>query len=417
MNIDTALEKIYSLKQFHVKLGLENITELLNHINNPQDSIKTIHVAGSNGKGSTCSYLASILKEHGYRVGLYTSPHFVRFNERIRINGVEISDDDIIQFLEINKNYIDKSKPTFFEITTALAFNYFNECNVDYAIIETGLGGRLDATNIITPLASVITSISLEHSHILGETLAEIAFEKAGIIKEQVPVLVGDLPLEALQRIEKVAGEKKTEIIRSNDFISFYKNILQIKLGSNDYEFPGVGLKGKYQFKNAGLAIKTVETVLGSIDSKIIQKGLDSIIANTGIQGRYERYGSEQNIIFDAAHNIEGIEMFLDEFNSEYQNYKNCSLIFGAMRDKKIDEMLFLLKPYFNQIYVTSTAYERSATAEEIKHISDENNIDVIVIDKPEDIISSYEKNKSDECLVILGSIYLIGEIKKKISM
>jgi dihydrofolate synthase/folylpolyglutamate synthase len=190
MNIDLALEKIYSLKQFNVKLGLDNIKALLNHIGNPQNNLKAIHIAGSNGKGSTCSFISSILQENGFKVGLYTSPHFINFNERIRINGTEISDSEIIEFLENNKKYVDKYQPTFFEITTAMAFDYFNRKNVEYAVIETGLGGRLDATNVLIPLASVITPISLEHSHILGDSLEKIAYEKGGIIKSGIPVLI-----------------------------------------------------------------------------------------------------------------------------------------------------------------------------------------------------------------------------------
>ncbi|MCW8850070.1 MAG: Mur ligase family protein, partial [Melioribacteraceae bacterium] len=236
MNIDTALEKIYSLKQFSVKLGLDNITNLLNHLGNPQKELKTIHVAGSNGKGSTCSFLASILMEFGYKVGLYTSPHLVKFNERIRINSIEISDKDIIEFLDSNKSYIDKYAPTFFEITTALAFNYFAARNVDYAIIETGLGGRLDATNVLNPLASVITSISLEHSHILGDTLEKIAYEKGGIIKNRIPIFIGDLPFEAEKKIESIAKERSSELVKQKDSLKVYDNKFDLQLNSNKIE-------------------------------------------------------------------------------------------------------------------------------------------------------------------------------------
>ena len=214
MNIDQALEKIYSLKQFHIKLGLDNIRNLLEHLDNPHQGLNCFHIAGSNGKGSTCSFLASILQEYGYKVGLYTSPHFVSFNERIRINGVAIDDNYIINFLEKNKSYIDNYKPTFFEITTALAFHYFQNEDIDYAVIETGLGGRLDATNVIDPIASVITSISYEHTHILGDSLEQIAAEKGGIIKKNRPVFIGDIPDEAQNVLSSIA-QKNNSIVYS----------------------------------------------------------------------------------------------------------------------------------------------------------------------------------------------------------
>ena len=417
MNIDNALEKIYSLKQFHVKLGLDNITKLLNHIDNPQESLKTFHVAGSNGKGSTCSFLASILQEYGFKVGLYTSPHLVKFNERIRTNGVEISDSEIISFLEINKTYIDKYAPTFFEITTALAFEYFKKNDVDYAIIETGLGGRLDATNVLTPLASIITSISLEHSHILGNTLEEIAYEKGGIIKSNIPVFIGELGLEAIRKINLIANERNSEFVKLSEYLFRKEKSITLQLNNGQIEISDSSLKGEHQIKNAALAIKTINYILGLDDHKLFKIGIDNVIKNSGIQGRYEKYGSNKNIIFDAAHNLEGVQIFLKQFEKENSASKNNNLIFGAMKDKNIFEMLKLLKPYFKKIYVTSTNYERAATAEEIKIIAEQLNIEVTLENKPEMIVKEFSLSKLNETLVILGSIYLLGDIKRKLSI
>ena len=417
MNIDIALEKIYSLKQFHVKLGLDNITNLLNYLNNPQKYLKTIHVAGSNGKGSTCSFLASILMEFGFKVGLYTSPHLVKFNERIRINGVEISDNDIIDFLELHRAYIDKYVPTFFEITTALAFNYFAENKVDFAIIETGLGGRLDATNVLTPLASVITSISLEHSHILGDSIEKIAYEKAGIIKYAVPVFIGELPQEAENKIEAIAIERKSGLTKLSSSINLKRNSIHLQLEKNMIEISKCGLKGVHQLKNAALSIKVLNSLLNLEDHKLFQKGLDNVVRNSGILGRYEKIGISNNIIFDAAHNIEGIEIFLKEFKKESSNYSSNNLIFGAMNDKDIAKMLSLLQPFFKSIYITSTNYERAATVEEISLVAENNNIAVSVNDEPEKLVKHFLNNKSDESLVIIGSIYLLGDIKRKINI
>lgn len=416
MTIDTALEKIYSLKQFHIKLGLDNIQKLLDYLGNPHKNLKAIHVAGSNGKGSTCSFLASILQEHGYKTGLYTSPHFIRFNERIRINGKEISDKDIIDFLESHKEYIDSAKPTFFEITTALAFDYFNKNSVDIAVIETGLGGRLDATNLLDPLASVITSISKEHSHILGDSLAKIAVEKGGIIKKTKPVFIGSLPLEAETEIKNMAERSQSEFIRLFDYaeIDDLKSLIKIK--DERLIIEKTGLNGNYQLRNASLAVLTLIQILKEeFNYATALEGIENVVENTGIQGRYERYGSSANIIFDAAHNLEGIEIFLNEFKNEYDNYSKRTLLFGAMKDKDIPEMLNKLNPFFDTIFITSSNYERAASPEEIKEIADQKNIKCSIIKNPEELVEKHLLGPKDNCLAVLGSIYLLGEIKKKI--
>ncbi|MCB9218889.1 MAG: bifunctional folylpolyglutamate synthase/dihydrofolate synthase [Ignavibacteriales bacterium] len=414
MNIDTALEKIYSLKQFHIKLGLDNITDLLNYLGNPEKDLRIIHVAGSNGKGSTCSFLSSILQELGYKVGLYTSPHFIRFNERIRVNGKEIDDNSIISFLEKHKKYINDKSPTFFEITTALAYEYFSNSKVDFTIMETGLGGRLDATNTIIPLASVITSISLEHSHILGDTLEKIASEKAGIIKKEVPTFIGNLPSDADKKIEEICLERNSKLYRFNGFTKITEDQIQIKLSKGEFSYSKTGLIGKHQLSNSALAIKTIDSIFDIYDYKYFTKGIDNVIFNTGIQGRYEKYGKNSNIIFDAAHNVEGIDIFLQEFINEYLTYSKRTLIFGAMKDKSINEMLIKLNPFFHEIFVTSSNYERAANPDEIKSIAENNQIDVIIETEPVNLIKRFERQDQNECLVVLGSIYLLGQIKQK---
>ena len=213
MDIQESLNKLYALHTFGVKLGLENIQKFLEVIGNPQSKLQTIHVAGSNGKGSTASFIASILIEKGYKVGLYTSPHFVIFNERIVVNGKYIPDDFIANFIDRYQKYIDEYELTFFEVTTAMAFEYFVFSDVDYAVIETGLGGRLDATNVLNPIACVITSISLEHTDILGNKLEQIAFEKGEIIKSGSKTFIGLLPEEAIKVIEKKCKSCKIVII------------------------------------------------------------------------------------------------------------------------------------------------------------------------------------------------------------
>ncbi len=415
MNIDLALEKIYSLKQFHIKLGLENIIHLLNHIGNPQNDFKTIHVAGSNGKGSTCSFIASILQEHEFKVGLYTSPHFIKFNERIRVNGKEISDKAIISFLESNKKFIEIEKTTFFEIATAMAFNHFKKEKVDYAVIETGLGGRLDATNTISPLISVITSISLEHTNILGKTLSKVAYEKAGIIKKNVPIIIGKIPKSAKNVISKVTEENESNLIEIKDIIKIRKNNFELNLSSEFRKFYIRNLPGVHQFYNAGIAIKVVENILSNFDYNKIQVGLDNVIVNSGLQGRYERISENPSIIFDSAHNLEGVKSFIKQFKNEFSNFKNRILIYGALNDKNNQQMLLSLKPFFNKVYITQINNERSESAKKLYSISKDLNFNVNITQKPEDVISKFRKVKnSKSCLVVLGSIYLLGEIKTK---
>ncbi|MDA3860695.1 MAG: Mur ligase family protein, partial [Melioribacteraceae bacterium] len=236
MNYKESLEKLFSLHQFGIKLGLDNINNLLVHIGNPEKQLKAIHIAGSNGKGSTASFIASILIEAGHKVGLYTSPHFVKFNERIRINGIEIPDEYVANFVNENNNYIDRESPTFFELTTALAFQYFADEKVDYAIVETGLGGRLDATNVLNSIASVITSISFEHTNILGESLDIIAKEKAGIIKSNQKVFVGYLPEIAKEVITTKVNELESECfeLEKHATISDVKGIVEYENGEID---------------------------------------------------------------------------------------------------------------------------------------------------------------------------------------
>jgi dihydrofolate synthase/folylpolyglutamate synthase len=255
----------------------------------------------------------------------------------------------------------------------------------------------------------------LEHSHILGDTIEKIAFEKSGIIKKNVPVYIGDLPISAVKKIESICDERESNLVQIKESIENLSNGVRLKINENNLDIVSTGLTGDHQIKNAALAIKTISEIIKIDNLKNIYKGLDNIVSNTGIQGRYEKTGRYNNVILDAAHNLEGIEIFLAEFKKELKNYNKCTLIFGAMRDKEISEMLKMLNLVFSQIFVTSSNYERAATSLEIKQIADSIDMDVKIEDSPEDLIEQY-KNKRHECLVVLGSIYLLGEIKQKIS-
>ncbi len=414
MDIKSPLEKLFSLHQFGIKLGLDNTLQLLERIGNPHRDLKTFHIAGSNGKGSTASFIASLLMEAGYRVGLYTSPHFVKFNERIRINGVMIEDEYVTKFVTNLEDYIEKNELTFFEITTVLAFKYFYEQKVDYAVIETGLGGRLDATNVINPVASVITSISLEHTQHLGDTLEKIAFEKAGIIKQNSRVFVGKMADEPEKIIRNRAKVLNCEYNLINDFTTIEGDRLIVEIQKKSFSIYSTPLIGTHQLYNAALALKTINKSLNIEDGFIISRGIRNVIENTGIQGRYEIICKKPKIIFDSAHNPEGVRTFIEEFSRESNNYKERYLLFGAMKDKSIVEMLKILNPYFNRIFVTKIDIDRSATAEEIESAAKSAGIKINIVQNGYRLVQDFFNERRDKCLVVLGSMYLLGEIKSK---
>ena len=415
MNLEQALEKLYSLHQFGVKLGLEKPKELFAHIGNPQNDLKCIHIAGSNAKGSVASFITSILIEDGFKVGLYTSPHFIKFNERIRVNGKMIEDEYVTKFINELDDYIDENEPTFFELTTAMAFKYFVESGVDYAIIETGLGGRLDATNVIDPISSVITTISLEHTNILGDTIEQIAYEKGEIIKEGRKTIIGLLPLEAENVIEKKTVMVHSELFRLKDVLNIYKNSVSLNLSNRCITIYNTPLYGEYQLRNAALAILVVNKSIPLRDKDSVYKGINAVVKNSGIQGRYETYNESPKVIFDSSHNEEGIENFINEFQSEYDSYNKREVIFGVMKDKNISKMLKQFDKYFNNIYATTFQYDRAATIEQIVEIGKEIGIEVRPIREVNLYIQEFVEEKRNNCLVVIGSIYLLGNIKSKL--
>lgn len=416
MNLNTALDKLFSKKQMGVKLGLENIQKLLTHIGNPEKKLKAFHIAGSNGKGSTSSFLASMLMESGYKTGLYTSPHLVKFNERIRINGFEITDEYIADFINSIDGYIDKEEPTFFEITTAMAFKYFADHELDYCVIETGLGGRLDATNTLNPLASIITTISLEHTRILGDTLSQIAGEKAGIIKASTPVFLGKMPSEAKHKIEEIAREKDSRIFDIEKYSSSKGNNFAMQNDSINLNLYKLPLIGKYQFYNAGLAALTISEIL-QVDSESILRGIKNVLLNSGLKGRFEIFNENPAVIFDSAHNEEGIEAFLEAFTLKYYKIKHKEIIFGAMADKNLEIITKMLAGKFDKYFVTTIDFERAATTEELEKHFNKHGISPEVLINPAEYISKFVKDKKDSSLVVLGSIYVLGNIKEKLAI
>jgi len=409
--------KLYSLQKFGVKLGLQNIEQFLELLGRPHKELKFFHIAGTNGKGSVASYIASILIEEGYKVGLYTSPHLVRFNERIKVNGEEIDDLYIEKFIDKWIDYIIENKLTFFETTTALALCYFRDKNVDFVSWETGLGGRLDATNVVDPLVSIITTISFDHMEYLGNNLISIANEKAGIIKHNKIVCVGLLPQEAYYTIEKIAKE------RNNLFLSV-KNFLQIENENYylNYKSFKILLKpaliGSYQKINSALATLSV---LAALDVRIssIEKGLKNVIRNTKFEGRFEIVNQMPLVIFDAAHNLEGVENFTREFAKISSDKIKKILLFGVMKDKQVKNMIELVKNLFDQILFVSIPEERSLKYEDFKILAiDANVINYSYCEDPSSYIIKFinDKKNKDNVLAFCGSIYVMGHIKKKLN-
>lgn len=415
MDLNTALKKIFSMHQFNIKLGLERIEELLAYLGNPHSGLKYFHIAGSNGKGSTASFIASILMEAGFKVGLYTSPHLVKFNERIRINKKNIEDEYIASFINDINDFIDQHEPTFFEITTALAFKYFKENYVDYVVLETGLGGRLDATNVVDPLASVITSISLEHTNILGNEIEDIAREKAGIIKKGEDVFIGLVPGKAKTILKEKADALNCRFVSLQEYAKFEDDYISIGLRDRNFNIYQTSLAGYHQLCNAALAVKTVNQILGIDNAGIVDNGLKNVVANSGIQCRYETVSENPKIIFDSAHNPEGIETFLKQFNKESTLYDEKILIFGAMKDKDIEGMLRLVKDTFTKIYITEIDNERTSFYHDYSTILEKIELETDKLDKPERFIDDFKTVQANKCLVVLGSIYLLGEIKTKL--
>lgn len=417
MNVLNSLNFLYSLQKFGIKLGLENTYRLLELVGNPHSKFKAIHIAGTNGKGSTASLIASVLSEFGFKVGLYTSPHLIRFNERIRVDDKEILDEELIHYVDLFRDKILEIKPTFFEATTCIAFKYFADKDVDYAVIETGLGGRLDSTNVIIPQISVITKISYDHKDILGETIDKIAFEKAGIIKNNIPVVLAKNQEEAKSVIRRIAQEKKSELIEiekfySSEIISTKQSELKVKINStltnNSYEINSP-LLGKYQVDNLCNVIATIEKIFPDADIK------DKIISGVEkykfkMKGRFQVIQTKPQIILDTAHNSDAIQNFLEELN-KYSSLKRKIAIFGIMKDKEFDEVIDNIEKSFDKIILTQAQTERSLSSNDLQRKFFMSIFKTYLTQSVSEAIStSFQLAKEEDLIVIFGSNYIVGE-------
>ena len=380
------------------KPGLKNITALCEYFGDPQDKIKTIHVGGTNGKGSTCHALSSVLQESGLKVGLYTSPHLIDFTERMKINGVKADKDFVYDFILKLKSLPEHIKPSFFEFTTVMAFEYFHQQKVDVAIIEVGLGGRLDSTNIIQPLVSAITNIALDHQDLLGNTLAEIAIEKAGIIKPSTPIISGEENIEIKKIFKKIASERNSKFIDATN--------LETDLKSD--------LKGNYQDKNKKVVVALIQELKSqniAISDESISAGLLNVQKNTNFIGRWYEFSKNPLTICDTAHNQAGLIEVFGQLN-EIPKFKH--IILGFVQDKKIEEVLEIL-PQNAKYYFAKPIVNRGRNPHEYEELLKKSKKNYKIFSSVNEAYLSAKQNvKKEEMIFIGGSNFVVGEFLEK---
>jgi dihydrofolate synthase/folylpolyglutamate synthase len=376
------------------KKDLTNILAFSKELHFPERKFKTIHVGGTNGKGSTSHMIASILQEAGYKVGLYTSPHLKNFTERIRINGLEIPKLKVASFIEQHKDFLEKQQLSFFEMTVGMAFDFFAQENVDIAIVEVGLGGRLDSTNIITPELSVITNIGLDHTQFLGETLAEIAFEKAGIIKHSVPVIIGEEQKEVKTVFLEKAKAMSAAILFASEDAHVYKS----------------DLLGLYQQKNARTAVAAVRHLKEfEVSQENILNGLLQVVKNTHLKGRWQILPEAPRVICDTAHNKEGLSLVLDQLLKE--PYKELHIVLGVVSDKNLEEILPLF-PKNAKYYFCKPNVPRGMSVDDLYNTSIKFDL---IGKKFSSVVKAYKEalvNANQEDIIYVGgSTFVVAEI------
>jgi dihydrofolate synthase/folylpolyglutamate synthase len=421
-SLEKIINQLFSLHRFGIEPGLERIEFLLNHTDNPENSFKSIHVAGTNGKGSVSSLIASILTEAGYKTGLYTSPHLVKFRERIRINGSSINDYELAELAIKYMKIGEENNATFFEITTAIAFEYFASNKVDFAVIETGMGGRYDATNVIMPEVSIITQIDLDHQDYLGNSLEEIAYEKAGIIKRDRPVVI----LEQRPELKKIFGDYadslnsavkfiddnyKCDIISRNADLSTY---LSVVTPIFHFENVKLNLPGDHQSGNLLTALASIATLRNTypISDEQVILGIENVISNTKISGRIQKISDDPMIVLDTAHNPAGIEALIRTLDQHA--IRDFTFIFAAMKDKNVLSMIatIISSKQCKELIFSTPEIERAANEDFFIDFIEKNknlyNTDFKYIHNIKDaFIHASNQNRP---IIIAGSFYLAEE-------
>lgn len=424
MNYDETIAYLYhSVPMFQkegksaYKEGLENTYALDKHLKYPHKNFKTIHVGGTNGKGSTSHTLAAILQAAGYRVGLYTSPHLIDFRERIRVNGCPVSKQYVIDFIEHNRAFFEPLSPSFFELTTAMAFKYFADENVDIAVIEVGLGGRLDCTNIITPELAIVTNISNDHNLFLGDSLEKIAAEKAGIIKKGIPTVIGEYLPETKPVFANKAKQVETSITYAQDTPKIIENKSYIEEGKWFYDTTQWGvlegeLGGECQLKNANTVLTAISLLQKrqlNITTEAIKSGFARVCELTGLMGRWQKLQDNPTLICDTGHNVGGIKLIVEQLLQ--QKYNRLRIVIGMVNDKDIDGVLQLL-PTQAQYYFTQASVSRALTAEEVKSMANQYNL---IGDSYPSVIEAtkkaLEESSQNDLIFVGGSSFIVADL------
>ncbi len=423
MNPDNpTLRFLYSLQKSGIKAGLGNIRVLLNALGHPEKAFPSVHIAGTNGKGSTAAMIAAVLASAGYRTGLYTSPHLMDFSERIRIDGRKISMDRVGGYTRMIVPEIRRTRATFFDATTAIAFGHFADRKVDIAVIETGLGGRWDSTNVVRPLVSVITSVGLEHREYLGNTIRKIAFEKAGIIKRGVPCVVGGLPPEAMEVVRRRAGRMGSRLLRARrtspptPVASSPEGItVDVRFGRKTLPKVHVAAAGSHQAGNAAIALRALGLLAGppnrfAIDGKAVRDGLSSLRAKAGFSGRLQFLRRTPPVIADVAHNPDGIRALVAGLRDLHAG--KYRIVFGVMSDKEYRVMLDLLAPLSRMfIFVRPDVARARDPVDLLNYTASQNRVPAILGGTVRDgVKAAMAENRVREPVLITGSHFVVGE-------
>ncbi len=403
-----------------LKPSLDNTIALCNFLNNPETKFKTIHIAGTNGKGSVSHMLASVLQAAGYKTGLYTSPHLKDFRERIKINGHMITEDVVVDFTQHIQPVIDDINPSFFEITVAMAFDYFAKEQVDIAVIETGLGGRLDSTNVITPEVSVITTIGWDHMNLLGDTLEKIAAEKGGIIKQNIPVVLGNIQPGAKEVLLAMAKDKQADCVTANEQYqatewSWQNHHLIVQVATQhhtDRQTYTLDLPGIYQKDNLLTVLSTVAQLQQcgwNITQAQLHKGLATAKKTTGLHGRWELLHQHPDVIADVAHNEQGMQMLLQQL--EVTTYHHIHIVTGMVADKEVDKVLSLM-PQNAQYYFTQANIPRALPAADLKTKAATYNLKGETYNNVNAAINAAKQHAhTNDLILVCGSVFLVGGI------
>jgi len=424
MTYDEAIRFLYSRLPMYQRVGasaykasLDNIQKLCSYLGNPENKFPSVHIAGTNGKGSTSHTIAAILQSAGYQTGLYTSPHLKNFTERIRINGLEISQEYVTAFIDKHQTFIEQLAPSFFELTVGMAFSYFAACNVDIAVIEVGLGGRLDATNVITPLVSLITNIGYDHTDLLGDTLPQIASEKAGIIKTGVPAWVSQTQIpdvnnvfiekaKACQTVLQFADKRIVCISQKDNTVSIYLD------GSLWLDKVSMNLLGKHQLANlqgALSAIYQLKKIGYDIPDEVIKKGVENVTSLTGLLGRWQQIGEKPLVFCDVGHNKEGIEVVLEQIAT--YSYANLHIVLGMVKEKKHEEILALL-PKNAIYYFCEPSVERKLTAAALQEKATAFQLYGTLIPDARQALQTAKQNASSNDLIwVGGSTFTVADV------